>query len=526
MQGVTANWVGQSFVLPKCSASKENKSRIRRTKEERRTMVMSFIKKYQSSNNGKFPSLNLTHKEVGGSFYTIREIVRDIIQENKVLGPGNPSSKLLNLEYHLEKEADNDSSLDVNGNFSISAFGNGIDHHEVDSSMEQQEISSEENTAINKPGLQVMFKTCLNENFSWQVKNAETSLKENSANGIVLHEKLINNGAKESNIHPLTANKDDAWGSDEQLNAEVQPNTREDIGIQYAKQSLELYPTVSGTFLVKSEQKNEGTHNNISVTTRHFEVSTNISETSVAESLPGTCVRFTGFVDDQSNCGAGHDNHKVLTLVDDILDEGLSSKTVVLAASNTSQISRSAHKVHSPSEPFVKGTAIYSSELETLGSSREIASDSNSSGDVPFILCDKGLFTTSAQSREIASSSERGIDAAEGKSVGGFVLQTTRSPALGATENDRHLVDKSNIFVDAVKESENASNKLLEPVIQETDHSDVKSEKQSEAFSTVNGGGFMSSSVKETKESETSETNSLWAAVKAFASSFIKFWSE
>lgn len=43
--------------------------------------------RYQKLNNGSFPSLNLTHKEVGGSFYTVREIVRDIIQENRVLGP-------------------------------------------------------------------------------------------------------------------------------------------------------------------------------------------------------------------------------------------------------------------------------------------------------------------------------------------------------------------------------------------------------------------------------------------------------
>lgn len=44
------------------------------------------LNRHQSLNNGSFPSLNLTHKEVGGSFYTIREIVREIIQENRVLG--------------------------------------------------------------------------------------------------------------------------------------------------------------------------------------------------------------------------------------------------------------------------------------------------------------------------------------------------------------------------------------------------------------------------------------------------------
>ncbi|XP_010241636.1 PREDICTED: uncharacterized protein LOC104586176 [Nelumbo nucifera] len=87
MHTVKVSWVGQTFALAKCSDSGEKKSRVRRSKEERKAMVESFIKKYQSSNNGNFPSLNLTHKEVGGSFYTVREIVREIIQENRVLGP-------------------------------------------------------------------------------------------------------------------------------------------------------------------------------------------------------------------------------------------------------------------------------------------------------------------------------------------------------------------------------------------------------------------------------------------------------
>ncbi|KAK1267370.1 hypothetical protein QJS04_geneDACA000240 [Acorus gramineus] len=52
-----------------------------------------LITRYQSSNKGNFPSLNLTHKEVGGSYYTVREIFREVIQENKVLGPGNFSAE-------------------------------------------------------------------------------------------------------------------------------------------------------------------------------------------------------------------------------------------------------------------------------------------------------------------------------------------------------------------------------------------------------------------------------------------------
>lgn len=62
--------------------------------------------RYQKSNDGNFPSLNLTHKEVGGSFYTVREIVREIIQENRVLGPAKLSTEeqdmfLLSEQYPL-----------------------------------------------------------------------------------------------------------------------------------------------------------------------------------------------------------------------------------------------------------------------------------------------------------------------------------------------------------------------------------------------------------------------------------------
>ncbi|CAJ1976642.1 unnamed protein product [Sphenostylis stenocarpa] len=93
----------QTFALAKHNESEGRKTRIRRSKEERKAMVESFIKKYQHSNNGNFPSLNLTHKEVGGSFYTVREIVRDIIQENRVLGPAKFTLEELNADQFFEQ---------------------------------------------------------------------------------------------------------------------------------------------------------------------------------------------------------------------------------------------------------------------------------------------------------------------------------------------------------------------------------------------------------------------------------------
>uniref|UniRef100_A0A5B6YUN9 AT3G52170-like helix-turn-helix domain-containing protein n=1 Tax=Davidia involucrata TaxID=16924 RepID=A0A5B6YUN9_DAVIN len=103
MHAIKGAWVGQTFALAKFNDSGGRKSRIRRSKEERKTMVESFIKKYQKSNNGNFPSLNLTHKEVGGSFYTVREIVREIIQENRVLGPAKLTTEEQNTNMLLEQ---------------------------------------------------------------------------------------------------------------------------------------------------------------------------------------------------------------------------------------------------------------------------------------------------------------------------------------------------------------------------------------------------------------------------------------
>ncbi|XP_015876643.3 uncharacterized protein LOC107413251 [Ziziphus jujuba] len=104
MHTIKGGWVGRPFALAKSNESERRKTRIRRSKEERKTMVESFIKKYQNLNNGSFPSLNLTHKEVGGSFYTVREIVRDVIQENRVLGPAKFSPEEQSRNQLLEQD--------------------------------------------------------------------------------------------------------------------------------------------------------------------------------------------------------------------------------------------------------------------------------------------------------------------------------------------------------------------------------------------------------------------------------------
>ncbi|XP_011031581.1 PREDICTED: uncharacterized protein LOC105130674 isoform X3 [Populus euphratica] len=137
MHAVKGGWVGQTFALAKCNDSGGKKSRIRRSKEERKGMVESFIKTYQNLNNGHFPSLNLTHKEVGGSFYTVREIVREIIQENRVLGPGKLSPEEQHNVQFVEQYPLGTISTEPQASLSTSPTGSPVpDQHDEGSSEE------------------------------------------------------------------------------------------------------------------------------------------------------------------------------------------------------------------------------------------------------------------------------------------------------------------------------------------------------------------------------------------------------
>lgn len=130
MYAVKGGWVGQTFALAKSNDSGGKKSRVRRSKEDRKALVQSFIKRYQISNNGSFPSLNLTHKEVGGSFYTVREIVRDIIQENRVLGPAKPTEDEHGVDQFNEKYPLGSISIDCQTVASLNETHSVFNEHE------------------------------------------------------------------------------------------------------------------------------------------------------------------------------------------------------------------------------------------------------------------------------------------------------------------------------------------------------------------------------------------------------------
>ncbi|PKA62280.1 hypothetical protein AXF42_Ash016072 [Apostasia shenzhenica] len=285
MLSVKFSWAGQTYTHLRCSASKENKPRIRRTKEERRTMVQFFINKYQSSNNGKFPSLNLTHKEVGGSFYIIREIVRDIIQENKVLGPGNPSSRLLNLEYCSEEEEDKVSSVDVYGNIFVSTSSDDVDlaHQEIDSLSKELEVLSGKNAT----GLKLITE-------------------EASFNGTdYLHRKLVNSVTNESNDNMSTVKQVGAPEGSKQIDSKIQHNNLEVSVSQVVMQPILLYQAECGNSLDESEVNEEDQNIEVSAAMHSFEERSKSPEAIATESLYGTSSSSMDCMTDQIY---SHDN--------------------------------------------------------------------------------------------------------------------------------------------------------------------------------------------------------------------------
>ncbi|XP_057862183.2 uncharacterized protein LOC131070620 isoform X2 [Cryptomeria japonica] len=83
MQGIKISQVGRIFALAAPSDSRgRHNGRSKKTKEERRVMIVSFVERYKALNEGKFPTATLTYKEVGGNYYTVREILQELKQEN------------------------------------------------------------------------------------------------------------------------------------------------------------------------------------------------------------------------------------------------------------------------------------------------------------------------------------------------------------------------------------------------------------------------------------------------------------
>ncbi|KAM0019479.1 hypothetical protein Hdeb2414_s0025g00656381 [Helianthus debilis subsp. tardiflorus] len=255
-------WLGQTFALAKHHDSFDGKKSggIRRSKEERKGMVETFIKRYQKSNNGDFPSLNLTRKEVGGSFYTVREIVREIIQENRVLGPpkspsGDHNMENLNsfLEHHpqetqIQHESEfvfiNENVLNLPNNEAFENLKNG------ELSMEEQKVhevvaNGTQNHQIieevDKNLEEEMIHPPQESKSKSKLEMEEQKVHEVVANGTQNHQIIeeVDKNLEEEMIHPLQESKSKLEMEEQKVHEVIANRTQNHQIIEEVDKNLE-----------------------------------------------------------------------------------------------------------------------------------------------------------------------------------------------------------------------------------------------------------------------------------------------
>ncbi|XP_038894559.1 uncharacterized protein LOC120083086 isoform X2 [Benincasa hispida] len=87
-------WRGRSYAASVASdIPGPEKARKRVSIEDRRAIVESFVHKYKASNNGKFPPVSRTWKQVGGSFYVVRKILQELQNESTMSSLKNGRKK-------------------------------------------------------------------------------------------------------------------------------------------------------------------------------------------------------------------------------------------------------------------------------------------------------------------------------------------------------------------------------------------------------------------------------------------------
>ncbi|GLU12785.1 hypothetical protein SLE2022_294440 [Rubroshorea leprosula] len=94
----------QAASVPSDTPNPQN-ARKRVPKKERYAMVASFVSKYKLNHAGKFPTVSVVQKEVGGSYYTIRKMLQELEYKSKLCSSDNKTEKLSEKEVPKEVES-------------------------------------------------------------------------------------------------------------------------------------------------------------------------------------------------------------------------------------------------------------------------------------------------------------------------------------------------------------------------------------------------------------------------------------
>lgn len=354
--------------------------------------------RYRTSNNGKFPSLNLTHKEVGGSFYIVREIVRDIIQENKVLGPGDASLKALNLEAGLEEHASGSTYPGVH--LTISSMMHVADHEGMEMSSMVNEHQGEESYELVKSNDQEIFASDANNVSVAEVLHDKSSDHLQNSNGPSQYDILLNAQSKEENLQEPSGLMHDDTGIHEQKYPLPQ-GSPENCGIRKIEQSHPFNQSVSITSPTKELMLGEI---DVEKKSRGMVEATDISaESNDIPTLTGTDVLLEA------------------PISVDLVDSNVSDQLVDHLVSGAKDILRRASS-------SINSCDLDLSPLEAkdLINSQEVSGVQNSEVEVPFMPGNKVSNTNSTKSTGTHASSSVNKETTVLTSM---IAQTVISPA-------------------------------------------------------------------------------------------------
>ncbi|CAL9152667.1 uncharacterized protein LOC103994414 isoform X1 [Musa acuminata AAA Group] len=478
MQGLSTSCVQQRFALIRCCDLKDKKSRRRKTREERRTLVESFIDKYRTLNNGKFPSLNLTHKEVGGSFYIVREIVRDIIQENKVLGPGSPSMKALTLEDCSEEHESENFAINPHYEVFTSSIELAVDEKQIERS--SQAHLGEDNEQLVLPDFNEIIVSGQNNHlFSHVVEHSPDHLQQCSS-GDNEHDHLINTESKEVNLRKPSSWTYDETGNNEESRSAVHGDIERNKFHQ-VKQPEPLYETLSITSPEEELLLNEDVKNNCKSLAETVNMSTENGnyETSTADALPEEKVFISS-----------------LTTSDQLFSNSASSEE------EFSSLVSSAMKTDSDELVTPQDVA----SIQSLSNVQE--ESSNDELSIP-------------NGTELVENTFPSLDDKVTNSMS-QVSENPIFPPSGILQAEAPPVPKVYDMESSRQKTECASPESRLLTMQEISTIPLKTGHKTED----NSMDRSSSKSANANEEIQSKTNPVWNAIKAFVTGFIKFWSE
>ncbi|XP_042022447.1 uncharacterized protein LOC121769759 isoform X2 [Salvia splendens] len=153
------------------SALEDRKPRKRPSKDERRTMVETYVNEYRISNDGKFPTVSHTIKEVGGGYYTVRQIIQEMLYNSK---QSSTDAKCVSIGKSSTKEneiaSNSKNEIDLTDIRNVRSITN---NHDMICNSEEQSMYTKDNSS-EKSATNIHEMICNSEEQSMYTRDASS----------------------------------------------------------------------------------------------------------------------------------------------------------------------------------------------------------------------------------------------------------------------------------------------------------------------------------------------------------------